>query len=286
MKVAKAVLDSADADFQRLQMLFGDAVVFPSVTVIVAPLSSTNDGTGGAYHQSCDATDLYCDADFTNPDRTRALFIAELSEVGQATQNLGWDCGATNGEGLSRVHAEVLFPGVLDDFETASAWLDSSRPDWISQNENTDQDEISNGCAVLFLHWLHYLGYGYDRITQAGGSSLASTYQTLTGHSAPWPNFVAAVNDRWPVGTPSGVTTDNPWGVVPPPPNPPPQPPPSSLPTLTLASPLPAGTYVLTPNVSSIHVPCSSPPKVAVDVPKLVQALKTLPNKPTQVIQQ
>jgi hypothetical protein len=65
--------------------------------------------------------------------------IAEEVEVFSAVQNKGWNCGASNGEGLSRVLAESLYPGVLDDYSTAAAWLDTpDRPDWISNNNNTD----------------------------------------------------------------------------------------------------------------------------------------------------
>jgi hypothetical protein len=77
--------------------------------------------------------------------------------VFSAAQGLGWNCGDTNGEGLSRVLAEELYPGVLDAFHTADAWLDSSRPDYVSDGVGNDQDGLSNGCAVVFLYYLHYV---------------------------------------------------------------------------------------------------------------------------------
>jgi len=236
---AQDVLTRAEADFLRLQSLFG--ISLPRATVIVAGLSPGSDGTGGAYHWGCGDANLYCDASFADPRRTSALFLAELSEVGQAVQSQGWDCGATNGEGLSRVHAEILYPNELNDFESASAWLDSRRPDWVSQNDSTDQDPVSNGCAVLFLTWLAFLGYGYDKVTQAAAGSLWGTYRRLTGKTTAFADFTAAVNARWPAGQPSGVTMDNPWGAAPPPP------PPTSGVQITLSQPLQAGTYNVLP---------------------------------------
>lgn len=256
LATAQAVLAAAEDDFQRVQALFGATAKLPPCTVIVAPLSGTHDGTGGAYHYGCADTTLYCDCDFQRPERTRALFAAELSEVGQAVQAAGWDCGAAHGEGLSRVHAEVLFPGALDDYETASTWLDGSRPNAVDISVASDQDPEANGCAVLFLHWLHALGYGYDQITQAAAATLAGVYGRLQGQAflatagpqAAWVGFSAAVESHWPAGIPSGVTTDDPWAGVPgpaPAPAPPPVPTPSPL-TLTIPVPIPAGTYALT----------------------------------------
>lgn len=237
---ARTCLNAVDADVGALERLFGFKM--PLSTLTIAPLSGLNDGTGGAYHYGCSGTVLYCDADGNNPLRTLALFVAELSEVGQAAARSGWACGATNGEGLSRVHAEAVHPSVLDDYSTAAAWLDGTRPNWVDHNEGTDQDDESNGCAVLFINWLHWKGYSYMAITQSGGASLAATYQGLTGKTTAWQDFLADVNGVWPTGKPSGVATDNPWpGVLP---QPPPTPPGNPV-ILTLSGPLPAGTYVL-----------------------------------------
>lgn len=262
--LAMKCLASAEADFQRVQALFGP-IQLPPVTMIVANLGGSQDGTGGAYHYGCGDTVLYCDCSLGRPDRTSALFVAELSEVGQATQAGGWDCGTTGGEGLSRIHAETLYPGALDDYSTAAIWLDGSRPNWVDGNEQTDQDAESNGCAVLFLTWLLSVGYGLDRITQAAAPSLAGTYQTLTGHLTAWEDFSAACAARWPAGQPSGVTTDNPWGAgggggggTK-----------TSSSVITLTGTDPAGTYVLVPIPAGIS-------HLAIDWAKFIAGLLAL----------
>jgi hypothetical protein len=141
------------------------------------------------------------------------LLVAELVEVFEAAQNLGWDCGASNGEGLSRVLATALYPAELDGYTTAAAWLDTpNRPDWVNNNNPTDQDAISNGCSVLFLNYLNsQLGYGWDQIAKAGASTLAQTYTKLTGNQDGWNQFRQQLDGNFPLGTPSGLTTDNPY---------------------------------------------------------------------------
>ena len=138
--------------------------------------------------------------------------VAEEVEVFCAAQALGWDCGLTNGEGLSRVLAEELYPGVLDSFHTADVWLDSSRPDYITNNNGSDVDSLSNGCSVLFLYYLRYiLGYEWPTIVQIGGVTLEQTYERLTGQSGAYTAFRQCVDAFFPLGTPSGLTTDNPF---------------------------------------------------------------------------
>ena len=212
-QVGNAVLQKCEADAQTLSGYFN--VPVQRCNIIVAPLSQNQDGTGGAYHHTCIDADLYCDVQFNpiNSDLTNALVIAEEVEVFQAVQNRGWNCGASNGEGLSRVLAEALYPGVLDAYSTASSWLDTNdRPDWVSNNNATDTDPVSNGCSVLFLNWMNGpLNNGWDKICQAGAPTLADTYQQLTGKDTAYQDFRAAIDAMFPLGKSSGVTTDNPF---------------------------------------------------------------------------
>jgi hypothetical protein len=212
--LARKCAAQADSDYNSLKELF---LLFdpPPANFIVAPLSHSSDGSGGAYHHGCADPTLYCDAAPQNPKLTNALFVAELVEVFEALQNRGWDCGATNGEGLSRVLAENLYPGVLDGYSEAAAWLDSQRENFVDQNLPTDTDAASNGCAVLFLWWEISLGYTWTQIVQAAGASLNDNYVRLTGKTSAWQDFRAAVDARWPVGQPSGVTIDNAWSGAP-----------------------------------------------------------------------
>lgn len=209
--IAGAVLATNEKDFQTLEGFFG-GLVLPNLpmNIIVAP------GIGGAYHYRCDAVDLYCDGDPSpNPDadHTRMLVVAEEVEVFEGVQGKGWDCSASNGEGLSRVLAAALYPAALDGFATAAAWLDSpSRPDWVSRTKPTDQDEVSNGCAVLFLNYLSsQLNFSWGQIVQAAGSTFEQTYKTLTGKAGGFAPFKALLDSHFPPGQPSGLTTDNPF---------------------------------------------------------------------------
>jgi len=214
-EVGQGVLQRCETDAQTLAGYFN--VPVQPCNIIMAPLSQNNDGSGGAYHHTCQDADLYCDVQFNplNTDLTNALVVAEEVEVFEAVQNRGWNCGASNGEGLSRVLAEVLYPGVLDAYSTAAVWLDSpDRPDWVSNNNSTDQDSVSNGCSVLFLYWLNGpLGFDWGKITQAAAATLADTYQQLTGKSAAYQDFRNAIDEMFPLGKASGVTTDNPFGA-------------------------------------------------------------------------
>ena len=193
-------------------------VAIPSCPVLISPLSPSSDGTGGAYHYGCAATDLYCDCcTLDNGLTTLGLYLAELSEVYQATQARGWDCGASNGEALSRVQASYLRGHALDGYQTFPAWLDGDRPNWIDRSEPTDQDAVSTGCAAGFIWWLVSIGYSLPDIAAAGGTTLAETADRLGIGAMPWATFRDQCQQRWPLGQPSGVTVDNPWFTPTPP---------------------------------------------------------------------
>jgi hypothetical protein len=59
-KVAQAVLKNCERDYKSLSGFFGQQQEL-AFNIVVAPLSQQMDGTGGAYHHTCLATDLYCD---------------------------------------------------------------------------------------------------------------------------------------------------------------------------------------------------------------------------------
>jgi len=166
--VARGVLKNCERDYQTLAEICMQQGPL-QFNIVIAPLSEQMDGTGGAYHHSCLATDLYCDVQLTptiDPDVTNALMIAEEVEVFQAAQGRGWDCGASNGEGLSRVLAEELYLNVLENlgYSSAASWLNSRRPNLVGRTLPTDRSAAGNGCAVLFLHYLHFqLRFSYDK---------------------------------------------------------------------------------------------------------------------------
>jgi len=210
LDLANQLLGSVAAPYQDMETYFG--ISGGAVTVLIAPLSGNNDGSGGAYHYGCDFISgnvLYVDATFAsmaNPLNLEVgLYVAELSECFMGAQNLGWGCGYSNGEGLSRYMAEIETPtGTLDGFATGPAWAQAGYPDWISTTEQTDQDDVSVGCSIVYIYWMISLGYTTQQITEAGGATLAANYQALTGKTTAYADLLAAVQ-------PLTVTSDNPF---------------------------------------------------------------------------
>jgi hypothetical protein len=213
--LAQQILARAGQTYANCQAYFN--VPGQPVNVIIAAVNGVTDGSGGAYHYGCDFTsggDLYEDAAFGDPDRTNGLVVAELTESFMGAQNQGWDCGASNGEALSRLLAELESGGPggsLSDFATGPAWDQSGRPDYIDATEPTDQNPVSTGCGMVYLYWMISQGYSAAQITQAGcpDGTLASNYQALAGGGNAWGDFSAAVN-----GLTGAITSDNPWGPI------------------------------------------------------------------------
>jgi hypothetical protein len=206
--LADGVLGSCESEYAQLQGWFG--VPAPSLPFSVYVVT----GDFGAYHASCDATEMHCAAfDGTDVDLVRMLAVAEAVEVFEAALGNGWDCGASNGEGLSRVLSTELYPAELDGFASAASWLDTpDRPDFVDQNDPTDTNYESIGCATLFLNYLRYqLHYGWADIVRQGGPTLAATFLNLTGKADAFGPFLALMDAVFPRGIPSGLTDDNPF---------------------------------------------------------------------------
>jgi hypothetical protein len=212
LALAEQMVNVVLAPYNDMEMLFG--IAGGAVTVVIAPLSGNNDGSGGAYHYGCDFSaggTMYLDATFANTTVNPlqleiGLYVAELSESFMGPQNLGWNCGFSNGEGLSRFCAEEETPaGTLDGFTSGPAWAQAGFPDWVSQTEQTDRDYVSTGCAIVYIYWMRSMGYTIPQIVQAGGATLQQNYQNLTGLTTAYQDLYNAVNGLQ-------VTTDNPFG--------------------------------------------------------------------------
>jgi hypothetical protein len=205
--LARAVLGSCEADYARVEAWFGGLV--PSGLPFTCRIVQ---GSFGAFHSTCGATRLHLAAfDGTNGELVEMVSMAEVVEVFSADQHAGWDCGASNGEGLSRVLATELHPTQLDGFATAAAWLRSSRPNFVDANDPTDQNPVSTGCAVLFLNYLRsQLGFAWEEIVTKGKPTLAATYRALTGgkHDG-WQAFSSLLAAHFPPGGAVDVTGDN-----------------------------------------------------------------------------
>ena len=200
LALANQMLHAVSGPYNDMQTDFG--VAGGATTVVIAPLSGNNDGSGGAYHRGCDFTSggvLYLDVTFAstsvNPLNLEvALYVAELSEAFMGTQGKGWGCGFSNGEALSRFLAEQETPdGTLNAFVTGPAWDKAGRPDWVSKTENTDRDSVSTGCGIIYIYWLRSLGFTIPQIVHAGGATLAANYKTLTGKTTAYADLLTGL---------------------------------------------------------------------------------------------
>jgi hypothetical protein len=215
--LADAVLGTCEADYAQLQGWFGN-IGIGSLPFVVR----IQQGDQGATHFGCTATELFCDAfNGSDLDLVRSLVVAEEDEVFMANQNTGWDCSASNGEALSRVLAAAIYPNELTpagsgiSFATGASWLDSSRPDWVTNPEASDSNPVSIGCGTLFINWLRYqLGFSLDQIIQHGAKTLAETYHNLTGLTDGFQRFSALLAAHFPVGTASHLANDNPFPLA------------------------------------------------------------------------
>lgn len=207
--LAKGVLARCEGDYQALSNIFG-GVQPAHFNIILAP------GIGGAYHANCTASDLYCDGETNeSSDTANFLVIAEEVEVFEAIQNRGWNCGWSNGEGLSRTLATLQYPAQLDGYTSASTWLNTAgRPDWITQNEQTDRNYVSTGCATLFLNYMvSQLGFSWAQVTQAAAPTLNAVYGNLTHSLNGLDQFRADLQHRFPAGTNVNLSNDNPFPI-------------------------------------------------------------------------
>jgi hypothetical protein len=175
-------------------------------------------GDNGASHSSCADTVLSCDAfNGTDANLVRMLVVSEADEVFMDSQGNGWDCGKSNGEGLSRLISAELYPGSQSGFVTGPTWLGGNRPDFVNTNDGTDRNFESIGCTTLFLNYLHYqLGFPFVNIVGAGGSTLAATYTRVTGIlGGGFAPFATLLQQFFPLGQPVALTTDNPFPLNP-----------------------------------------------------------------------
>ncbi|MEO8111883.1 MAG: hypothetical protein ABI594_17680 [Ginsengibacter sp.] len=164
---------------------------------------------------------------FSNPgvritdDFANFVFVAEMAEILMVMY--GWDAGSSQGEALSRVMAEELYPKSGSNWVNAWLGFGEPRPDFISKNElslpNTfvrgDLDPIAYGCGILFIYFLRYqLGYGYDKICGAGGTLLSERYRHLTGQNDnPVLQVENLINKHFGKG-PLNLPTNNPFPLL------------------------------------------------------------------------
>lgn len=213
-RLADRILATCEADYAKLRGWFGiDPPGMPFNVSIVS-------GSFGARHRNCDTTDLQCAAfDGNDADLVRMMMVAEVVEVFGASLPVAdrWDCGASNGEGLSRVLAVEVVQHPLGPFATASTWLSApNRPDFVSSTDPSDLHFLSIGCATLFLNYLRYqLQKDWVDIVRKGGPNLAATYQKLGAGQDAFGPFAALLASVYPPGGAWSLPNDNPFPLPP-----------------------------------------------------------------------
>jgi hypothetical protein len=212
--LAAGVLANCERDYATLLGWFNNIGVsgLPFHVTIQA-------GNNGASHKHCDSTDIECDAfNGTDSNLVSAVLVAEVAEVLEANQGSGWDCGASNGEALSRVLSAEIYPNELTTaqgtFATGWSWLGSSRPNWVDQSEGTDGNFVSTGCGTLFINYLRFqLNIGLKAVVVAGGSSLEKGFEKLTGDNGAFGPFSRLMARFFP-GMQNNIANDNPFPLL------------------------------------------------------------------------
>jgi hypothetical protein len=206
---AKAMLDSAEADYAATQVWFG-GLTPPALPFYVY----ADPNAGGAYHMTCAGTDVHV---LSDPVRAPGFLTAEIVEVFEAAINNGWDCAVTNGESLSRVLAFERHPEIAQEFNpTEQDWWSQGHRDYVNDNTAGDTDQIAAGCGDLFLYYLHaQLTFDWTTVCGAGGPTLGATYQSLTGYDPQqgFSDFVAALSTIDQGGTLALPASGNPFPI-------------------------------------------------------------------------
>jgi uncharacterized protein YjdB len=204
-ELATAVLNDCEADLAKISAIFGiNAKGVPFRVYIQS-------GAGGAYHSSCSSTKIYCySGSAQDLEYVPFLLVAEFDEVLMANRNNGWNCGASNGEALSRYLANYAHP--TQNIPTAACWLNTIRLDFVNTTEPTDQNYVSIGCGVLFLNYLVVQRqFPINAVVWAGGSTFQKTYATLTGSADALGPFTWLLQKRFPLGVRALLLNDNPF---------------------------------------------------------------------------
>lgn len=203
--LAQGVVDYCEYDLTRLGMLFSGSLPASSLPIQINLVP----GSGGANNNAVNTINCNCDIN-TTAAGLPALVVAEEAEIFMNQQGKGWILSWSNGEALSRVCAQILYPSRAWLFQTGDLWLNGSpgspnaaRSDWVDQVWHTDQDFVSIGCGTLFLNYLAYqLNLRWPDIIGAGApttNTLAETATTL-GVVNPWSGFSSLITTYLPPG--------------------------------------------------------------------------------------
>jgi len=230
-----------EPDYAVLCDWFGVAVgagLGQSNRVVVTLTKSVRGGSNFGYSTSNPQMSVNPELGASSDDRVLGIFVAEMIEILMSFKG-PWNPRDSGGEGLSRVAAQLLHPQFGNGFikawlagdptlDPSSAVADSEfRKDWVSQNftggplkaggsVNGDDDSYSYGCAMLFIYYLKsQLGFSVPQIVQNGGTTLADTYQKLTGRTDAFSRFSDLLAQKFPPGEDvPDLPSDNPFPIL------------------------------------------------------------------------
>jgi hypothetical protein len=211
--LAQSVLDYCEYDYARLASLFGvtlKAQNLPiAVTIQAGNGSAFNDGVSaiaGGFPPAITST-VTANTGYLEPGLIEPNVVAELAEIFMAAQGAGWNPGWSDGEALSRVSGQILYPENAWLFQTGADWFNATTHtnpvDWVDNVEHTDQDFASIGCGSLFLNYLAYqLNFTWPAIYQAGAPSTAALAETagILGASGGYAAFLSLLQTSFPTG--------------------------------------------------------------------------------------
>jgi hypothetical protein len=211
--LAQSVLDYCEYDYARLASLFGVTLKpqnLPiAVTIQAGSGTASNDGVSaiaGGFPPAITST-VAAATGYLEPALVEPNVVAELAEIFMAAQGKGWNPSWSDGESLSRVSGQILYPENAWLFQTGSSWFNATThanpTDGIDSVEHTDQDFVSIGCGSLFLNYLAYqLNFTWPAIFQAGApatNTLAETAATL-GATGGYAAFLSLLQTSFPSG--------------------------------------------------------------------------------------
>jgi len=247
---AQAVAAVCEYDLKRLNDLFSTNFQTGNtsehtVWVVVQKASPAGSGGSNYGYETDQSSRIFMRGDFTPPpppppppagpvtppattppnyasavaEYPRFVFVAELAEILMDFTGYGWGRGNSMGEGLSIALATLLHP---DGYYATSkgprinSWLNGTggppRMDRVANTENSDTNQFSYGCAILFINYLvSQLGFTMKQVIRASGGNLGQTFARLTGkpEAAAYTEFNALLQKHLGNATNNNLRRDN-----------------------------------------------------------------------------